>query len=261
VRRGRGFTALDGPDAPPVVVINETMARLVFPGEDPVGRRIRTGPSPIASWLTIVGVVGDIRHTGLEDAPAPELYMTYSQGPPVAPFMVLRTSGDPAQLADAVRAEMRGLDPGLSLFDVRTMTDVRAESVAERRFLLLLVAVFGVLAVTLAAIGIYGVMALGVTERVPELGLRIALGAEPRAALLMVVGQALTLAATGVAFGMVAAFLLSPLLSSQLFGVTAHDPVSLVTAPIVLLLTAALAALVPATRAMLVDPAEALKAQ
>ena len=257
--RGRVFTVDDGPDAAPVVVINETMARLVFPNENPVGRRLRTGPSPTAVWLTVVGVIGDIHHSGLEQAPDPELYMPARQGPPVSPFLVLRTTSAPSQLAESVRATMRELDAGLALFDVRTMEDVRAESVAARRFLLLLVSVFGALALALAAVGVYGVMTLVVAERTAELGLRLALGAQPSSALRLIGIQALTLAGAGVAIGLGAAYVLSPLLASQLFGITAHDPVSLLLAPTVLLLTALLAALIPARRAMRVDPVEALR--
>jgi putative ABC transport system permease protein len=256
---GRGFTAADGPDAPPVVVVNETMARLLFAGDDPVGRRIRTGPSPTAAWLTIVGVIGDIHHTGLEHAPEPELYMPARQGPPASPFLVLRAAGDPALLGETVRAEMRQLDAGLAVYDLRTMMDVRADSVAARRFLLLLVSLFGVLALVLAAVGVYGVMTLVVAERTVELGLRQALGAPPSAALTLIGAQALTLAGTGIAIGLAAAYVLSPLLASQLFGVTAHDPASLLVPPAVLLLTALLAALVPARRAMRVDVMDSLR--
>ena len=258
--RGRLFTRADGPGAPAVITINETMARLVFGDRDPVGRRVRTGPSPTAAWLTIVGVIGDIRHTGLEHAPEPELYMPARQGPPVSPFLVLRTTTDPAQLAESVRAELRQLDAGLAIFDMRTMEDVRTESVAVRRFLLLLVSLFGALALALAAVGVYGVMTLVVAERTAELGLRLALGAEPRAALHLIGRQALGLAGTGVAIGLGLAYLLSPLLANQLFGVTAHDPVSLVVAPAALLVVALVAALIPARRAMRVDLMSALRA-
>ncbi|MDP1569691.1 MAG: ABC transporter permease [Vicinamibacterales bacterium] len=257
--RGRGFTNADAPGTPPVIVINETMARLVFGGEDPVGKRLRTGPSPTAAWLTVVGVIGDIHHTGLEHAPEPELYMPARQGPPVSPFLVLRTTGDPGALASSIRADLRQLDAGLAVFDIRNMEDVRTESMAARRFLLLLVSVFGALALTLAAVGVYGVMTLVVAERTAELGLRLALGAQPSAALRLVGLQAVTLAGTGVAIGLGLAYLLSPLLASQLFGITAHDPISLVGAPTFLLLTALLAALIPARKAMQVDVMEALR--
>jgi predicted permease len=259
VLRGRDFTTADGPNAPPVAVVNETLARRLFPGEDPVGRRIRTGPSPNATWLTIVGVIGDIRHSGLDVPAEPELYVPARQGPPVAPFLVLRTATDPAELAETVRAALRRMEPHLSVFDIRTMEQVRATSVATRRFLLLLVGVFGALALGLAAVGVYGVTTLVVAERTAEIGLRLALGAEPAAALGLVVRQALTLAGLGVALGLVAAWLLSPLAASQLFGITAHDPLSLVAAPTVLLLVAVLAALVPARRAMRVDLMSSLR--
>ncbi|MFP5378793.1 MAG: ABC transporter permease [Vicinamibacteria bacterium] len=257
---GRDFTVDDGPNAPPVVVINATMARRLFPDEDPVGKRIRTGPSPTAAWLTVVGVIGDIRHSSLDAPPEPELYMPARQGPPVAPFVVLRTTTDAAEMADTARAALRQMEPHLSVFDIRTMEDVRATSVATRRFLLLLVSVFGALALGLAAVGVYGVMTLVVAERAPEIALRLALGAAPGVAVGLIVRQALALAGVGVALGLGAAWVLSPLAASQLFGVTAHDPMSLVVAPSVLLVTALLAALVPARKAMGVDVMDSLRA-
>lgn len=262
IGRGRGFTREDGPQAPPVAVINEAMAARLFPGEDAVGRRIRTGPNPARNtWMTIVGVVGSVRHTGLEQAPAPELYIPHRQGPPVAPFLVLRTSGDPAALADSVRSSLRDFDRGLALFDIRTMLDVRSASVAPRRFILFLVASFGLLALVLAAVGVYGVMALVVGERTREVGVRLALGAQPGAVLRMVLGQATRLAAVGVAVGLAAAGLLSPLLESQLFGIRSYDPVTFAAVPVALLCVAAAAAYAPARRAMRIDPTQAIREQ
>ncbi len=260
VVRGRSFTREDGPASPPVAVVNEAMAARLFPGENPLGRRVRTGPNPSRNqWTTIVGVVGDVRHTGLEQVPAPEMYIPHRQGPPVAPFLVVRTTGNPAELVERLRADARAFDRALALFDVRTMLDVRSASVAPRRFVLLLVSVFGGLALLLAGVGVYGVMALVVGERTREMGVRLALGAEPRAVLWMVLGQAARLAAIGIALGVAAAWLLSPLLASQLFEVRPADPVTFTAAPIVLLAAAALAAFIPARRAMRVDPLVALR--
>lgn len=260
--RGRAFTRDDGPQAPPVAVINEAMAARLFPGEDPIGRRIRTGPSPARNpWMTVVGVVGDVRHAGLEQMPAAELYIPHRQGPPVSPFVVLRTGGDPATIVDTVRTRLRAFDRSLALFDLRTMLDVRAASVAPRRFILLLVSSFGLLALTLAAVGVYGVMALVVGERTREVGVRLALGAPPGAVRRMVLGQAARLALAGIAAGLVSAGLLSPLLESQLFGVRAYDPITFAAVPVLLLLVATAAAYAPAHRAMRIDPTQAMREQ
>jgi predicted permease len=259
ILRGRGFTAADGPASPPVVVINQTLARRLFAGEDPIGQHVRTGAGANSPWMEIVGIIGDIRHSGLERAPAPELYITYLQNPPVAPFIVIRAQGDPAALADVVRAEARAIDKNLPLFDMRTMTDVRSESVAERRFIVLLVTIFGVLALVLAAVGVDGVMSVAVSERTQELGVRLALGAEPRAVVRLVIAQAGRLALAGVALGLALTWAAMPLLRSQLFGVRPNDPVTLAGVPAVLLTVALVAALIPARRAAHVDPVQVLR--
>ena len=193
--RGRGFTAEDGPNLPPVAVVNQTMARRLFPGEDPIGQHVRTGPDSSGPWIEIIGLIGDIRHTGLEQAPAPEIYVHYLQNPPIAPFIVIRAEGDPGALVDRVRAEATAIDKDLPLFDMRTMTAVRSESVAQRRFIMLLGTAFGLLALLLAAVGIDGVMSVAVSERMQEMGVRLALGARPGQVLQMVVGEAARLTA------------------------------------------------------------------
>ena len=259
IRRGRNFDATDTPTAPPVAVINETMATKLFPDQEPLGQHVRMGPNPSGAWTTIIGVIGDVRHGGLEEVPQPEIYISYLQGPPVSPFIVLRATGDPAQLAETVRAEARRIDKNLPIYDLRTMSALRSEAVSTRRFVLLIVSAFGALALGLAAIGVYGVMSLIVSERTREVGVRLALGAEPSQLLTMIVGQAARLAGIGVAIGLVVALPLAPLLDSQLYGIRSFDPMTFVTVPIVLLLVAALAALVPARKAMRIDPLAALR--
>jgi predicted permease len=256
--RGRLFNAEDGPAAPTTVVINERMARKLFPGEDPIGRHVRLG-SPTAPWATVVGIIGDVRHSALEDAPAPELYVWYMQNPPVNPFIVIRAGGDAASLASQVRAQVQAVDNEIVAYDVRPMTQVRAESVAQRRFVLLLVGAFGVLALLMAAIGVYGVMALVVSERRPEMGIRLALGATPAAVLRGVMREGLLLAGVGVIAGILAAVLLVPLLGTQLFGVRPFDPATMTGVPLLLMTVALLACLMPARRAMATDPLEALR--
>jgi predicted permease len=259
IKKGRNFNQDDSATAPPVAVINETMARRLFPNQDPVGQHVRTGPNATGPWTTIVGVIGDIRHGGLEEVPQPELYISYLQGPPVNPFIVLRTSGDPALLTETVRAEARRIDKNLPIYDIRTMTTLRSDAVSTRRFILLIVGAFGLLALGLAAIGVYGVMSLIVSERTREVGVRLALGAQPAELLRMIVGQAARLAGIGVLIGGGAALVGAPLLDSQLYGVRAADPMTFVMVPLVLLATATLAALVPARKAMRIDPLAALR--
>jgi len=259
ILRGRGFTAEDGPKTQPVAVVNQTMARRLWPNEDAVGKRFKMGTNPQTPWTTVIGVVGDLRHAGLDVEPAAEFYIWYEQGPPVAPFIVVRTSGDPAAMAETVRGELKALEKDMAVYDMRTMNEVRAASVAERRFILILAAAFGLLALTLAAVGVYGVMALVVSERTQEMGIRLALGAEPSGVLGLVVREGLTLAGAGIVLGFLAALAVTPLMSNQLYGIGPTDPATLTVVPVLLLLVALLACAVPARRAMRVDPVTALR--
>ena len=261
IRRGRGFDETDGPTAPPVAIINETMARKLFPNQDAVGQHVRTGPNPSGTWTTIIGVIGDIKHGGLEEEMQPELYINYLQGAPVSPFIVARTIGDPALLAETVRAEVRNIDRTIPIYEMRTMSTLRSEAVSMRRFILLIVGAFGALALGLAAIGVYGVMSLIVSERTREVGVRLALGAQPKELLTMIVGQAARLAGIGVVIGVIAAALIAPLLDSQLYGVRASDPATFLIVPVMLLAIATMAAVVPARKAMRVDPVTALRVE
>lgn len=257
--KGRAFSAADRPTDPAVAVINETMARVVFPGVDPVGRRLQIGPDATGAWITVVGVVGDIRHNSLEVAPPPEMYIDMRANPPNGPFMAVRTAGDPLALVETIRGIARSADSTLVISDFRTMSDLRAASLAERRFVLTLVSGFGVLALLLAVVGVYGVLALVVAERTSEMGLRMALGAAPGAVVRLVLGQALALAAVGIALGLVVAAGASGVTRGVLIGVTAYDPLTYASVPALLFAGAALAALVPARRAMKADPALALR--
>jgi predicted permease len=256
---GRTFTDEDGPRTQPVAVINQTMARRIWPNEDPVGKRLKMGTNPQTPWTTVIGVVGDLRHAGLDVEPAAEFYIWYKQGPPVAPFIVVRTQADPAALADTVRAELKAIEKDMAVYDMRTMNEVRAASVAVRRFILILAMAFGLLALTLSAVGVYGVMALVVSERTQEIGIRLALGAAPLKVLGLVVRQGVTLAAVGIAVGFFAALALTPMMAGQLYGIGATDPVTLGAVPALLLLVAFVACAVPARRAMCVDPVTALR--
>jgi len=257
VTQGRGFNESDGPDAPAVVVVNQTLARRFFQGQTPVGQRLRTGTS--GPWMEIIGVIGDVRHAGLEQAPAPELYINYLQNPPVAPFIVIRASGDPAALMETVRAEAQRIDPDLPLYDMRTMTQVRSAAVAQRRFVMALVTIFGAIALLLAAIGIDGVVAVAVNERMPEMSVRLALGADPGQLWRTVVAQSARLTSYGIAAGLFMTWLATPLIREQLFGVQPTDPVTVASVVVLFVVVAVGAALVPARRAANADPVHALR--
>jgi predicted permease len=256
--RGRDFLESDGPGSPPVVIVNQAMARKVWGAEDPIGKHVRTGNAQ-SPWSTVVGVVGDVHHANLDESPSPEMYVSYLSAPPVAPYVVLRTIGDPATLSEAVRASLKSMDKDLVVYDLRTGDDLRTAALSPRRFIAVLATLFGLVALTLAAVGVYGVMALMVTERTREMGIRMALGAAPLQVLGLVARQGLGLAAIGTAFGLVASVALTPLMSTQLFGVRALDPVTLATVPMILLVTALVACAVPARRAMRVDPIATLR--
>jgi putative ABC transport system permease protein len=257
VLRGRLFNDRDGPSSPLVCVVNEALAQQLFPGEDPVGRQLRNSPTG-RPW-TIIALVGDIKHGALEEVPQPEMYASTMQGPMVSPYMVLRVTGNPADMIDLVRAEARQIDPDLPIYRIQTMEGVRSESVAQRRFVLVLVGLFGVLAISLAAIGVYGVMSLLVSERTQEVGVRLALGAQPAQVMKTLVLQAMRFALAGVGIGVGLSLLLMPLLGTQLYAIEPRDPLTMAGVPAVLVVVAMLAALIPARRAMQVNPVDALR--
>lgn len=259
VVRGRAFADSDRTATAGLAVVNAALASQIFAGEEAVGRRVKMGPpSPNAPWLEIIGVVGDVHHSSLEEKPRPEIYISYLQGPPTSPFMAVRTSGDPAALSQAVRdaAVSLGADPP---FNVSTLAGLRAESMALRRFTVLLSGLFGVLALVLAAVGIYGVMALVVAERTGEVGVRIALGATSSAILSMLVGQAGRLGALGAAIGVATSLVLGQVARSLLFGVQPTDPLTFVAVPLILLTVALAAAFIPAKRATKISPTQAMR--
>jgi ABC-type antimicrobial peptide transport system permease subunit len=251
------FNDRDGPSSPLVCVVNEALARQLFPGEDPVGRQLRNSPTG-RPW-TIIALVGDIKHGALEEVPQPEMYASTMQGPMVSPYMVLRVTGNPADMIDLVRAEARQIDPDLPIYRIQTMEGVRSESVAQRRFVLVLVGLFGVLDISLAAIGVYGVMSLLVSERTQEVGVRLALGAQPAQVMKTLVLQAMRFALAGVGIGVGLSLLLMPLLGTQLYAIEPRDPLTMAGVPAVLVVVAMLAALIPARRAMQVNPVDALR--
>lgn len=258
--RGRALSDHDNADAPPVVLINESFARTFFPGEDPVGKRINhSAPDVPPVWREVVGVVGDVRHFGLDAEPLPEFYEPLMQAPNWGTSLVVRSDSDPASLAAAVRGEVYALDKDLPVYNLKSMRDLVAESVAQPRFRTLLLAIFAAVALLLSATGLYGVMNYWVTQRTREIGVRMALGAQASDVLRMVVGQGMALAVAGVVVGLLAAFGLTRVISSLLFGVTATDPWTFAGVPLLLCAVAFVASYIPARRATKVDPMEALR--
>jgi putative ABC transport system permease protein len=260
VRRGRAFGEQDKSNAPPVVIINETFARRFFRGEDPVGQRIIPGEGRTPVTREIVGVVGDVRHAGLDAETTPEYYIPYEQASVDHLTVVARaTSGNPEGLAGALRGVIRSMDREQPVYNVRPMAQLLDDSLARRRFNTTLLVCFSALALLLASIGIYGVMSYSVAQRTREIGIRLALGARARDVLRLVLRQGLALALAGVGAGLLASYLLTRLMSSMLYGVSATDPLVFGAGVLMLLFIALLACLVPARRATQVDPMVALR--
>ena len=265
--KGRLFDQSDAAQTPKVVIINEKAARLFWPNEDPVAKRILSGFDE-SQWSTIIGVVGNLKHAGLDADADPETYYYYLQIPPQfmnfaegTMALAIRTGANPEALIGPVRGTIRALDPDQPVFDVQTMEDRVQESVAQPRFRATLLAVFGGLALLLAAIGLYGVIAYSVTQRVNELGIRMALGARRSDIVGLVVARGLKLAAVGIGIGLMLALAGARVLSNLLFGVGDRDPVTLAAALVLVLSVAVAASLVPALRASRIDPSTALRAE
>ncbi|HYP29038.1 MAG TPA: ABC transporter permease [Blastocatellia bacterium] len=258
--QGRIFSEQDSENAPFVVIIDEAMARKLWPDEDPIGRRIKMGGyNSTSPWRSVVGVVKEVRQFELDAAPRPQMYVPFPQTGVFAPQdLVLRTSGDPLSMVSAVRSEVWAIDKDQPISTVRTMEDIMAASVAKQRFNMLLLGIFAVVALVLAAVGIYGVMSYLVTQRTREIGLRMALGAQRSDVLKLVVGQGFKLVAIGVALGLFASFALTRYMSSLLFGVSTTDPVTFVVISVTLIAIALLASYIPARRATQIDPMRAL---
>jgi putative ABC transport system permease protein len=259
LKSGRVFSATDSPDAPRVALINETLHRGYFPGQDPVGRRINTGTEREPVWSTIVGVVGDVKYNGLADAVQPAIYYPIAQNPTWGSIVIKTDLADPLSLTAAVRNEVRKIDPDLPLTNVMTMEDRLSDAVAQPRFRTTLIALFAVVALILACVGIYGVISYSVTLRTHEIGIRMALGAQTGDVLTMVIRQAIVLAVIGIALGLSASYALTSLMSKLLFGVQPTDPATFVLTAAILSITALLASYLPARRATKIDPLEALR--
>jgi len=265
LRQGRYFDSRDNVQSLPVAIINETMAREYWPGENALGRRFKLGDpdEPGKQWKEIVGIVADIRQMGIDEPVKAEMYFPYQQITDWPGYMprdlAIRTTGDTSNLVGAVRQIIREVDPDQPVSNVATMAEVLGEEAGQRRMGMIMLVGFASLALLLASLGIYGVLAYFVTQHTNEIGVRQALGATPRNILLLVLKKGMGLTLVGVVIGLVASFALTRLMSSLLFGVTAADPLTFATVPLVLVMVALLACYIPARRATKVDPLVALR--
>jgi putative ABC transport system permease protein len=270
---GRFFTEQDTRDTPEVVIVDQELVRRYWPGVDPIGKRITFNDltDSTVAWITVVGVVGHTMHEGLDAEKRIQVYFPLAQQGSSFMNYVVRTTGDPLAATGGVRAALDGVDPDVAMANVNQMNELVSVSTGPRRFSMVLLTVFSIMAVVLAAIGLYGVMAYSVTQRTKELGVRLALGATPRGVQRLVMGQGMRLALAGVGFGLVAAFVLTNLLRALdgqaavgasdrlLFDVSAHDPFTFVGIPLLLLAVTLIASWVPAHRATMLNPVEALR--
>ena len=264
LRQGRYFENRDNAQSMNVAIINETMARQYWPGENALGRRFRIGDPDETDqpWMQIVGIVADVRQMGFDEPVKAEMYLPYQQvdHPWFMPRdLAIRTTGDTSSLVGSVRQIIREVDPDQPISNIATMAEVLGTEAAQRRMGMIMLAGFAVLALLLASLGIYGVLAYFVTQHTNEIGVRQALGATPRDILFLVLKKGMGLTLVGVAIGLASAFALTRLMSSLLFGVKASDPLTFVAVPLLLAFVALLACYIPARRATKVDPLVALR--
>jgi predicted permease len=257
LRAGRLINDGDTQDAPSVALLTETLARRLFPNEDPLGKRL----SVAGLAATIIGVVNDIRYTGLDGEVEQAVYLSYQQLPRSGMSLVLRGAAEPSSLAPALRNAVREIDPALPIYDVMTMNErlSLSNSVAERRFNMLLLGCFAALALLLAGVGVYGVISYVVTQRTREVGIRMALGAQSADVLRLFIKQGMAMVALGVGLGIFGAFALMRVMKSLLFDVSANDPLTFACVAVLLSLVALAACYLPARRAARIDPLASLR--
>jgi predicted permease len=259
--RGRMFDATDRADGPQVVVVNESMARRFWPNQDPIGKRVRLGPNPSAPWETVVGVVGDIRQTSLQEDPKPTVFENDVQHGWGGLTIVIRTTGDPLRAAPALRTAVRQADPQQAVRSVMTMDEILAASLARRRFSLALFACFGVTALVLATVGVYGVLSYAVSSRTQEFGVRMALGANATQVMRVVLSDGLRWAGLGLTLGLVGAVGAGRALRGSLYTIAPTDVTTYAIVAVTLAGVATLACVIPGLRATRVDPNVALRGE
>src|ERR1043165_9085214 len=256
---GRGFSAADRLKARPVVTINRTMARRFWPNQNPIGKRLNLGSAETPEFCEIIGVVGDVKHFGPDAESRPQIYISHLQSPAKWMSLIVRPARNPLSLVTAARAELRAIDPAQPVYDIQTLDTLVSQSIAPRRFAMLLLATFAMVALLLGAIGIYGVISYGVSKRTHEIGIRMALGARRHDVLGLVVRRGMKLALIGVGAGLAGALAASRVLQSLLFEVQPFDPLGFLLVTLTLTAVALLACWLPACRASKVDPMEGLR--
>jgi putative ABC transport system permease protein len=260
--RGRSFTDQDNTSAPLVGILNQTAVRRYFPGQDPIGARVRWAALDDVQWITIVGIAGDVKHFGLDLPEDAALYTPFLQTPSFWKRwmrVVVKSDATPAALTEMIKNQVWKLDKQLPVTQIQTMTEIMATSLAKQRFNMTVLGIFAAVALLLAAVGIYGVISYSVAQRTHEIGIRMALGAQSEHVMKMVVREGLILALFGVAIGITAAYALTRFMSSLLFGVGVTDLSTFVAVAIALTGVAILASYIPARRASKVDPMVALR--
>jgi putative ABC transport system permease protein len=274
--RGRDFARADTERNLPVALVNEEFVRRYLPNADPIGTRVDAGTaeelladprSPLAAHLmhfTIVGVIGNTKNRGLADQPAPQLFGLFRQLPSVNygfKDLIARTAGDPYAVANAIRGQLQAMDPDLPLAEVMTMEEVIGDQMSDRRFTTMLLGIFAAVGISLAIVGVYGVVSYLVAQRTQEIGVRVALGASRRDVMWLVLRQGLTTAVVGIALGLIGAWATQQMIRQLLFGVSTLDPATYVGGAMVLLVVAIAATVIPARRAMRIDPVIALRSE
>ena len=259
VLSGRGVSEVDTAESVPIVVLGASTARKLWPGEDPLGHRVRLGEADRGPWRTIVGVVGDVRHFSLDESPTLQMYVPQSQITDSFVVLTVRTGARPEALVPALRSIVRDLDSAVPIYEVATLEDIVLRTAAQRRFVMQLLGMFAVLALLLAAVALYGVVSYTVAQRTREVGVRVALGAAPMDVIQLMLASGTVTIAAGVAVGLGSTLVVMRSLGALLYGVEPSDPATLGSAAAVLMLIALTAHVLPAARALRIDPSIALR--